>query len=137
MFFCCIFFNIYTFSNFIRNIIIGISKMYKIMAQIQEYLRINNYEVFATLLQTNKARITYLCGKATKPKKFKKSEIEILVNNFYFNEEWLINGTGEMINYKKKKINEFVEEFTKLPENKKDYFLHLIKAENIKNEENN
>lgn len=110
--------------------------MYVKMARIKEYLRINNYEMFATLLETNKARITYLCGKAVKPKKFKESEINILVNRFYFNEEWLIYGTGEMINYEKKKINEFIEEFRKLPENKKEYFLHLIKAENLKNEDN-
>lgn len=114
----------------------GLCKMYKKMAQIQEYLRINNYEAFANLLKTNKARITYLCGKAVKPKKFKESELKILIDEFYFNEEWLINGTGEMINYEKQKINEFIEEYKKLPENKKEYFLHLIKAENLKNEDN-
>ena len=55
--------------------------------------------------------------------------------DFYFNEEWLINGTGEMINYEKKKINEFITEYKKLSENQKKYFLYLIKAENLREDQ--
>lgn len=106
--------------------------MYNKLKAIQDYLQIRNYKDFASILNTNERRIKYLFDKNSTVKKFKEEEINILVDKYFFNKKWLTDDEGEMINIVAQKNYEFIKEFEKLTDNKKEYFLYLIKAENLK-----
>lgn len=104
--------------------------MHHKMKEIQNYLKIPNYEEFAKILNTNKARITYLFGKvSTRPKKLKNEEIEILVNEYSINKKWLIGEDKNMIDFEKKQENELLGIFKKLSRERQVYYLVLMKSE--------
>lgn len=100
------------------------------MNYIKNYLLIKDYKEFANILRTKESRVKYLCSQKGINAKLKDEEIEILVNTYFFNKNWLINGTGEKINYTAKENHEIIQEFQRLSPERKKYYLLTIKAEN-------
>lgn len=96
---------------------------------IKHYLLLKNNEEVARILGTKESRIKYLSSKSGDHAKFKDNEIKVLVDTYYFNKKWLVDGIGPMINEEAKKNDEILKVFNNLTPERQQYYLHTIKAE--------